>query len=349
MTLMVRQSLRRLILGKAKQNPSCAILQLPVEMILLVFEHLPEYERIILAQTCSSLRVIFIDNYKAREDDRHPISSDRLEVDQRSRFLFTMAYRRPNIFGCHLCTKTHRVNQRDTPGSSTVDYKGCRQPFLTGGDFHQGGYTLQYQQAQLALKYTRLLEEEGNGGPVLRRKYKAYLDSLMQPYSKVLASRKKWGMSNEIRGVVVVLPKIVDGRLLMQTVWVFKKSTKDVSPEAIGWLHVCNHLILFAPQQIRDQTRARMLQGPRGALELAIHASFRTGERKFGSCSYCETDFMILASSERTVVRAWQHLGAEAPLVDNGSWKWMTIYSRESLGFHSQPGSIRELYNRDAV
>jgi hypothetical protein len=92
-----------------------------------------------------------------------------------------------------------------------------------------------------------------------------------------------------------------------------------------------------------------MLQTPRGGLELAIHAAFRTGQRKTGSCSYCETDFVVEASSERTVVHAWQHLGAEVPLLDNESWKWMTLHVRESLDFYTQPISIWRLYQRDDV
>ncbi|KAL6870456.1 hypothetical protein J3F83DRAFT_760937 [Trichoderma novae-zelandiae] len=213
MSLMVRQLLRRLVFTQAKQNPLCPILQLPIEVILLIFGHLPQYQRIILAQTCSSLQNIFINNYKMHKDGWHPLSSNQLGIDQRLRFLFTLAYHQPNLFGCHLCLKMHSIKKRDLPG-------------------------------------------------------------------------------------------------------------------------------------LRDQTRARMLQGPRGALELAIRDSFETGGGKYGSCSYCETDFVVVqASSEKAVVRAWQHLGSETPLLDNQSWKWVTLHAQESLGFYSQPTSIHRLYD----
>ncbi|PTB62300.1 hypothetical protein BBK36DRAFT_1129421 [Trichoderma citrinoviride] len=117
MSLMVGRWLRSLTSKKAEQDPSCAILQLPVEMILLIFEQLPQYQRILLAQTCSSLRAIFIDNYKAREDGGQPLSSGQLGVDQRSRFLFTMAYSQPNLLACHQCMKLHTIDQEDTPSS----------------------------------------------------------------------------------------------------------------------------------------------------------------------------------------------------------------------------------------
>ncbi|OTA03885.1 hypothetical protein A9Z42_0044230 [Trichoderma parareesei] len=117
MSLMIRQLLRRLTFGKAKQNPSCAILQLPVEMILLIFEHLSEYERIILAQTCSSLRIIFINNYKACENSRHPLSSGQLDIDQRSRFIYTLAYRQPKLLACYWCLKIHTIDKDDIPSS----------------------------------------------------------------------------------------------------------------------------------------------------------------------------------------------------------------------------------------
>lgn len=117
MSLMIRQLLRRLVFRRTEQNPRCAILQLPIEMILLISEYLSEYERIILVQTCSSLRIIFIDNYKGCENSRHPLSSGQLDIDQRSRFIHTLAYRQPKLLACYWCLNIHTIDKDDIPSS----------------------------------------------------------------------------------------------------------------------------------------------------------------------------------------------------------------------------------------
>ncbi|KAL6870425.1 hypothetical protein J3F83DRAFT_736286 [Trichoderma novae-zelandiae] len=248
MRLMVRRLLRRLTFkeAKAKQNPLCAILQLPVEMMLLIFEHLPQYQRIILAQTCSSLRKIFIDNHKACEDGRHPLSSGQLGIDQRSWFLSTLAYRQPNLLACYLCMKTHTIDKDDTLLSWFKDNR-CRKPASREGSFYRGTeYHVRYRHIQLALKYTRLVKEEGNGGPVLQRKYKGYLNNLMQPYSSPIQPREH-GMTNKITGALTVSPKVADGRFIIQSTWKFDKSAEDVSHEWLWGLRICWHQILLSP------------------------------------------------------------------------------------------------------
>lgn len=54
------QLLYRLINGNTRigQNPSCPILNLPIEIVLLIVERLPQYQQLILSQTCYPLRLI---------------------------------------------------------------------------------------------------------------------------------------------------------------------------------------------------------------------------------------------------------------------------------------------------
>ena len=61
----IHQAFHRLIFGKtvtrAQQNLSSPLLNLPVEIILLILDHLPQYQKIILSQTCTQLRLIILE------------------------------------------------------------------------------------------------------------------------------------------------------------------------------------------------------------------------------------------------------------------------------------------------
>ncbi|KAM6476996.1 hypothetical protein HDV62DRAFT_402232 [Trichoderma sp. SZMC 28011] len=354
----LNQLLCRLINGNTRtsQNLSCPILNLPIEIILLIVERLPQYQQIILSQTCYPLRLIIRKNNKLQN-----LSAINLDKDQRQEYIFAMARGHLDIWACHKCVKLHRINRNDTPmnprtaiqGQTSWDCYYYRVNYKAY--FRHLQYKLFHRHMQLALKYTRL----ETTGTVLRKAYKDHLNRLLQPVSGVIHPHK-YGMTSEIIGTLSVSPKITtDGEFLIHSKRTFFKDVKSVSIKSLGWLQICLHQFLTPEAHMHKLHRRpchlvddqfcsywwnNLLTNPTSALGSVVLSAFLRETEVCGSCPFCETDFSVQASSEITIVRVWQRFGSETSLSSNISWQGQMRLPPERVVTSYPPGSIRQLY-----
>ncbi|OIW32118.1 hypothetical protein CONLIGDRAFT_629808 [Coniochaeta ligniaria NRRL 30616] len=211
-SIAIMKTLRRLVastkdrctrLGKKKkkndsprkaQNLDCALLQLPVEMIVLISEALSPAEQIIFSQTCWALRTVLGSN-PAGTLDRH----ERLE------YLAGIARGLPGQWACAVCETLHSVNSRDTP--KEPQHMTCPQQFDPCGFqsrlFDSRHLQLGHRHIQLALKYVRMGDYSRSN----------YLQELVAPYhdDNFVAHRftEKW--PNVLAARYSVYPKVAVG------------------------------------------------------------------------------------------------------------------------------------------
>ncbi|KAL6821657.1 hypothetical protein J3E69DRAFT_311543 [Trichoderma sp. SZMC 28015] len=354
------QLLCRLINGntRIKQNPSCLILNLPIEIILLITERLPQYQQIILSQTCYPLRLITRNNNKLQK-----LSVINLDRDQQQEYVFALARGRPNLWACHKCVKLHRIDQHDTPTNQRPGtlcqtswswecyyYRVNYIPY-----FQHIQYRLFHRHVQLALKYTRL----ETTGTVLRKTYKDHLNRLLQPVLGNIHPHK-YGMTNEIKGTLSISPKVTtDGEFLIHTKYTFYKDIENVSIKSMGCLQICVHQFLTSEAHmhkmhsgpchlVNDQYCScwwhDLLTNPRSAFGLVVVSAFLRETEVCGSCPFCETDFSVQASSEITILRVWQRFGSETSFSSNNSWRGQMQRPSGTIVASYPPGSIRQLY-----
>ncbi|KAL6797487.1 hypothetical protein GGI42DRAFT_362132 [Trichoderma sp. SZMC 28013] len=352
------QVLRRFINSntRIKQNLSCPILNLPVEIILLIFGHLQPYQHIILSQTCYPLRIIIRENNKLQN-----LFAINLDKYQREEYIFALARGQPDLWACQKCVKLHRVNRNDTPMNPRPAI-----PCQTSWDcylyrlnhkqyFQRTQYKLFHRHIQLALKYTRLETTE----TVLRKRYKDHLNRLLQPVLGVIHPRK-YGMTNEIKGTLSVSPKVTtDGQFLIHSKRTFYKDVENVSIKSMGWLQICPHQSLTPEARLHKIHRGPcylvndqfcsywwndLLTNPRSVLGLVVMSAFLRETEAFGSCPFCETDFSVQASSEITIVRVWQRFGSETSFSSNNSWRRQMERPPARVVASYLPGSIWQLY-----
>ncbi|KAL7908254.1 hypothetical protein GGI35DRAFT_453726 [Trichoderma velutinum] len=352
------QILRRFMSGttRIKQNLSCPILNLPIEIILLVVERLPKYQQIIISQTCYPLRLIILENNKLQN-----LSPINLDKDQRQEYLFALARGRLNLWACHKCVKLHRINQHDTPMNPQPTIR-CQTSwdcyiYRVNYEHHHRHipYKLFHRHIQLALKYTRL-ESMGN---VLKKTYKDHLNCLLQPVLGVIRPHE-YGMTNKIKGTLSVSPKITtDGEFLIHSRHTFFKDVESVSIKSVGWLRICLHQFFIPeahlhklhiePCQLVNRQFCSywwndLLTNPKSALGLVVASAFLRETEVCGSCPFCETDFSVQASPEITIVRVWQRFGSETSFSSNNSWQGQIQLPPENIVISYPPGSIRLQY-----
>ncbi|KAL6813755.1 hypothetical protein J3E69DRAFT_376040 [Trichoderma sp. SZMC 28015] len=320
-------SLTRLLRGlkirhiRPKQNPSCHILNLPKEILILILDYLPQYQQIIFSQTCYPLRCILLNYNKAHKGSDNLHLSANLNQHQRLEYLFALARSRPKVWACHRCSKLHHRRKLGIPMSQESP---CDLHCQKKSDYYtQGVYKAYYGHIQFALKYSRLQIENGNSVSQLKKSDKWYLDNIMKPFSAPIRPHEG-GMSDKIKGRLHVFPKIIDGRFLIHSVWTFAKDIGNVSRQSIGQFRICQHQT-WDPSGYSNST----------LLNIQAYA-FRLGREVHHSCDFCETDFSIQASSEVTVVRIWQNLGSEVTYLKNHSWHWQADFCRRNYTSRTQ-------------
>ncbi|KAI5860243.1 hypothetical protein GGS23DRAFT_581756 [Durotheca rogersii] len=320
------------------QNPDCALLQLPVDVILLISQALSSASRALLSQTCCSLRAV-LGSHSAATLERH----------QRLEYLAGVARDLPERWVCEACVKLHRVVNLDTP--KEPQHMSC--PLGWDSWRHRAYHyrrhrldsrlvRLDHRHVQLALKYTRLRDEG----------HREYLQKLLEPYRDdnfvthiypcrpgVLAAR------------YLVYPKVVVGadnnlRYMTLSTWLYHTDIEPISPFAVGDLYVCPHLCFLHSLWLKF--------GPVGRVGAVIHAALETqgasGEL-FGACPRCHTDFSVRASQDHVELSVWQDLGPEGH-PENPAWLSQNNMVRqetsnanlEALALAHEPGSVRRLY-----
>lgn len=301
-----------------KRSPK--FLDLPPDILLLIFDQLPLHSNIIASQTCKTLR--FLLHSKCSSATRKLSDDERLEV------LAGLADVLPDHQLCTSCNALHIVDMGDIP-SDLFFRCGC-QPSAGRHNSLDFGicYTVRHYHVQLAVKYARL----GNV-------HQPYLRKLME--SSSVASSGFYGMAVKFS----VYPNIVDGRFILFTIWQFDEETVPLSLETLSRsaFRFCPHLGLIS------KPNPRILQNPLIDVVYTAFEEANMGQGFHHSCGRCPTDYSITVRPSRVVFRIWQDLGPGAPLADpcwhSHIWSDDNDDFRGPTVFH-QPGSIRDMYHR---
>lgn len=167
-------------------NDNSAILQLPVELVLQIIEHLGIIDKAILSRTCASFR-IFLDT------DWAPISREWWAYEK---VWLRIVHDMPNHWFCHSCHKIEPINQRYVPHKQWTP--SCQRNNRRASLRTLDPYQMRSVHAQMALKLSRL----GNIN-------NAYFKKIMAPFS-IYRRALKGSCLRHYRAV----PKIVDGNFL---------------------------------------------------------------------------------------------------------------------------------------
>ena len=318
-----------------KQRPPCALLELPVEVILLIGDQLPQQSHLVLAQTCRPLQVA-VHVYLHR-------GGLRLSHDEHLDYLACLARDLPDKWVCEHCVKLHQVAFNDGPHADCYHPMiPCKRHLPSIGFWTESTpYELYHRHVQLALKYIR-------AGDDLDARYRSYLKGLLEPIEDVSYSDTK----NVLPIKFSASPRVVGGRFLLLSTWRYDRAeqtslSRDPSwlRDSLGFLILCRHQsvrwdVLFSVENPRGYYRRLRLSDIMRTMACAFEAP--DGIELDGACSCCRTDFAAEASPERVILRVWQDLGTEGSPTD-AMWQSFASHTKKVVVEH-KPGSVRELF-----
>jgi hypothetical protein len=334
------QTLRvlRHLLGKGGQIHNAAILQLPLEIIMLITDCLALHDKFLLSQTCKTFRRIALRDWK--------VEVSQLSLRDEVGFWSGLAYSFPSHWACPKCRKLHRINTSEIP---TVFIPKKRLTLcnldLSRGRFAERGYSIQYHHIQFALKLSRL----GNI-------HQQYLAALMKTYTYASAS-----FLVPLRKSYTAEPKILNNRYILREQWSISNIMNASHPlPQDNRLHlpVCPHLRIICGGITFSRKCKNVfgrLAGTRNAitkLEDGVESALESpGQWKSISCPRCPTDCDIRISTDKksAIIRAYHDFGTEGSPMDIG-WR-IHVETRSFKDWLEQGpsldyphGSIRELW-----
>lgn len=326
---IIKFPIRLLRRAKSKTQSQTYILQLPVEILLRIFEYLPPYSQLLVYQTCRPLRTLVHQYFLDGKGDVLATLEDRL------RYLTHLARSTPDRWVCAKCCKLHQTCEWDTPvyrGAYQIpacrDGKGYVQQDSECKSLANVGYSASHRHVELTLKYARLKSQ--------KKKHRAHLQRLLAPHHYETQSPHTISVAEGILAQSSFYPKVVDGRYLLLTVRTYVAAETLVSPRSINCLQICPHLYSFGAFCRRNDMEID--------LDTVFYMAFSAPPNTpiLSSCLACGTDISIQISPERAVVCAWQDLGPEATVYDPD---WEAIVRKTKVVYHDA-GSIRELFGQ---
>jgi hypothetical protein len=281
----------------------------------------------------------------------------------------------PDRWVCGECVKLHQIKERDIPSKHTDHYPKCEKERRESGTYsgmHKtfGPYDFcpSYRHVQLTLKYTRLDDS------AKKWRHRRYLQKLIAPrHSRMkslydrdedisiqpLAYLESFGIHENIiarvpdyaktvdidigiSGRHSACPKVVDGRYLLFSTWIYREGRTEVSRRSIRRIYICPH--------IGSHEQKNSLQKEKRFIDMALDEAFSaTNTEVVRSCHSCRTDYSIKASPDRVIICAWQDFGSEGMIWDRDwmaiAWSVIVRSSRTQIvSVSHRPGSVRELY-----
>ncbi|KJZ73723.1 hypothetical protein HIM_06841 [Hirsutella minnesotensis 3608] len=315
---------------------SSRLLQLPVELVLLISEHLSPPEVLLLSNTCRALYAIVNHRVPRKQyENRTILDLDRWDYGQ---YLFFKMRDLPKnkYLVCEVClTRLPEKEWLPSRPKSQIRCSKCKGMVLSncpfGGwldaDGHDNTYVLQVDRVKLALRYRGLIDELGPGNEL-----QPHLDDLMKPWSGDLPV----GYSREDlihRCGFCVTPRFIDGRFLVHTEWCLAYED-DCGISAMDGLQLCSHNWFFN-KHLMDESRydeyhRTPLHNIFKFYTYLGHGSLRAG------CSECHTDFEVEGCLDELTIRSWQDLGTgeDIPLP-----LWARRRSRHAYYYQYRSGS----------
>ncbi|KAL7896633.1 hypothetical protein HDV63DRAFT_411075 [Trichoderma sp. SZMC 28014] len=318
--------------GKTSPRPHqrSALLNLPIDLIREISDHLSPADSIIFATTCRAVR-----NCSGR-GQFPPADTDEAQ-EQRFEYLASMCRDMPDHWVCEQCMRCHRIDTDDTPTDSrptcplAEPYGRYNQPLPLVAD----DYELGRRHVQLALKYTRM-------GDSLTMSHRQYLQRLIaaRQFSLAFPWRKKATITAKIA------PRIVAGRFLLHTICEYRVPSQ-MSRGLIASQSVCQHQQFFPYEDGAWTNTNRSLYQDLRQFPRAVDESFESpGKEVRGHCPHCFTDFSVTTTARSARISVWMDLGTESSPLDP-VWRSF-VYNAEFPPIeeveHIEPGRVRELY-----
>ncbi|RKU44355.1 hypothetical protein DL546_000031 [Coniochaeta pulveracea] len=373
------QKIRRLVTrknGTAKiteaktQNDSCTFLQLPADIMYLVFQELESEHRRVLALTCRALHGFHSMSPNLR--------NKCLTQDQHLEYLACIARSLPEQWVCDACLKLHPFHPLDTPGRQNAEsmvrprklfHPLCKFDIFRSHDHPVDRRHVQFQHhhVQLALKHLRLSNKPSEYAKrLLAVHHHDHFDTHDRGLFEQEAEKRE---VNTLATRYSVYPRAkmgADGQLryLTLSTWLYQSDIRPVSLEAMGNMKICPHMGFephYPPSNdlwpefwcygYRPDTLAQAIEKA-----LAQQQDNRIGVTEIrGACPRCPTDFAIQASPNRVELLVWRDLGPEGS-PRSLAWRihvfnigrdcpndqWNT-HGCSTL--HHVPGSVRALYD----
>lgn len=124
---------------RRQQNLDCLLLQLPPELLLMIFHFSSTTSKIFLSQTCSDLRALL----------PQPPSHPRSRVDAWD-FLTVLVRLRPDLYPCDLYFSVHKVSLSDIPSNPQTPPCGKKRSRGPGYFTNPGYFAIHRRHVQLA-------------------------------------------------------------------------------------------------------------------------------------------------------------------------------------------------------
>lgn len=358
------QFLRRL-LGKGRchyiymywrRKQKAAILQLPLDILLLIIDNLALHDKFLLSHTCKALRQVLLQDWD--------IELPQLSFEHQIGFWVGLAYTLPSRWVCLKCCKLHPIDTSDVPAA----FRYMRDRTVPCSLEHSRGieverYSVQHYHIQLALKLSRL-------GNVHRQ----YLTALMQTFTR---THTKCLLKPPLTESYVAKPRIINKRFILREEWNISNDTNTALPlfpdHFSCRIPVCPHMII-AGGLVRSRSSKQssisfivygcnMMSPSQGSillkevtlLEDGIALAYELpGQWIFNSCLHCLTDFAVMISTDEreATIRAWHDFGIEGSPLD-ASWKAHVRAENRTHWLDPGPyvdyphGSIRESWSED--
>jgi hypothetical protein len=312
-------------------NRRSALLNMPIDLIHEITNHLSPADNIIFATTCRAVRNI-------AGPGQFPPDDTEENREERFEYLASMCRDMPDHWVCEECMQYHCIDTTDTPADSRPtcpladSYGRYNRPLqLAPGD----EYELGRRHVQLALKYTRM-------GDSLLPSHRQYLGRLTaaRQYSLAYPWEKKATVTAKIT------PRIVEGRFLLRTLCEYRVPSRQITWDLIGSESVCRHQQFFPVGD--DAWTIGSIHPDLRQFHSAVDLSFEMrGAEVRGHCPHCFTDFSVTTTARSMQISVWMDLGTESsPLdpvwrsfVDNVEFP--PVEEIENI----EPGRIRELYS----
>lgn len=350
------------LLGKGRwhywrHDQKSAILQLPLDILLLITDNLTLHDKFLLSHTCKALRQVLLRDWD--------IELPQLSFEHQIGFWVGLAYTLPNRWVCLKCCKLHPIDTSDVPAAFTFfNHRTVPCSLESSRGIETRSYSVQHYHIQLALKLSRL----GNV-------YQQYLAALMQTLT---TTRIKYPLEQPLTESYIAEPRIINKRFILREEWNISNNTNTALPLFPDQLYchipVCPHMrIMGGLVESRSSKKSSInvivhwckIMSPREGsillkestlLEDGVELAYESpGQWVFNSCLHCLTDFAVMISTDEreATIRAWHDFGIEGSPLD-ASWKAHVKAKDEQywfdvVGLHVDytHGSIRELWSED--
>lgn len=301
--------------------------KLEPKILQMIRGHLELHDHFLLGQTCQAWRRTTARDWK--------LTLDQLPLAQKLEFWAGVALVLPNHWACGPCYRLHKINRSDIPwkerGWCERQSDSCQfENAARFGPFHK----IEERHVQLALKFTRM-----------KTVNQEYLKSIMKPFTDVSFADPR---NRPAYMSFHAAPKIVAGRFLLHTKWVFGDGVRFCVSQLRAY-RICPHMFIrYADSHKQRLRHLGALDTITKDLTKSVNLALESPGKTFdGHCSRCPTDFSVLAGLNRITISSWHDFGTyKSPEDDSWNVHVESHKNRFSTGpvVHHEPGSVQKLY-----